>query len=1056
MGRQQHLTRLALGRSAFQDPDDDSGFVAEATNTAQSTSQPANGGYVQQHDSKGRPVNPATQARNAEMRRAQNSVLVLVGVVESRERSEHHNEIRFRHIREARHALLKEEQDRGEDLDLLASVVTTFFSWWADCLLQRFLIGLYDAKIPFAEVVGSEWQNLWSGGLKGAHSTLFPGAVPYLAYLAARVCLDVVVSEPVNRVSELVWKKPIRRQTRQRLDAALHCVYATLRIATDLPLLPLCYYATAQQLGLAPAWPLLPPMKSYLPWHPTSVHSFGWKHMVGIPLLGVFCSPAALLLVRLALTSDTEADVPLAGDYTTFRYPQINDPSDMVHHPNARDDPLGWVLDQSYSLRMRVLNWCSWDVASEGRRPERRYEQDVRLTVNSDGVSTKHTHRSTSMAHLPPSFLASRIDRFLEKLMMLPLESVMLRAVEISYLSSPLPKTSMALAATPTLYAPFGRGPLAWLRSPASATELLRYAGKVGLCLALRVIKMNHAQEHLQREARSCYKRRDYHKALELFNRAIGRAGSVQLLDNRAACCEKLNDLPAALKDAKKAIQLQREDPTGYLRAGKILVKMEKQSVALEIYTHGLKTVKHVGQGYELLRRVHGDLLSELSPPKSVDPLTVLPRELAELILEYLTFQQRMNACLVTKQWAHFIRSTPNLWQHLDLSQARRKVRSAFISRSINTAKQKLTAATLSMLHDFDKSLVALIRYCPIQDLVLLETGLQSRNLVEALERARHLKRLHLARGTEIGPTALAQVISKCAGTLETLECSHISGDSLSGIPILCQNLVTISLTTAGCIHGSTILADLPEFTPNLRSLKIHASSTRSGLSGIVDLSKLQNLKSVDLRLPIPAAQLLRLPPTLSSLRLATTCNPLNDFFKDVSAPSGFTRFYLPHLHELSTDLGETHVNSLANLLESEDPTGAQATSRDRTVAQSKLQELSIRAPRVAMAELDALLSHPRLPELTKFALQPMGVFDDEQVHVVAEKLPALQTVDLSETDITGVGVKDLVQRGHIRHLVLNDCRHLGSDAVEWARSQGVRVDYRMTSSERGGKKLRY
>ena len=111
---------------------------------------------------------------------------------------------------------------------------------------------------------------------------------------------------------------------------------------------------------------------------------------------------------------------------------------------------------------------------------------------------------------------------------------------------------------------------------------------------------MNHAQEQLQREGRTCYKRRDYAKALELFSRAIGRAASVQLLDNRAACHEKLIDLPAALKDAKKAIQLQREDPTGYLRAGKVLVKMGKQSVALEIYTHGLKAVKHVGQGYEV------------------------------------------------------------------------------------------------------------------------------------------------------------------------------------------------------------------------------------------------------------------------------------------------------------------------------------------------------------------------------------------------------------------------------------------------------------------------
>ena len=107
---------------------------------------------------------------------------------------------------------------------------------------------------------------------------------------------------------------------------------------------------------------------------------------------------------------------------------------------------------------------------------------------------------------------------------------------------------------------------------------------------------------NLQEQGRAHYKHGDYQKAIALFDRAIGRAGtaSVQLLDNRAACYEKLDDLPAALKDAKKAIQLHRENVTGYLRAGKILMKMEKQSVALEIYTHGLKCIKHVGQGYEV------------------------------------------------------------------------------------------------------------------------------------------------------------------------------------------------------------------------------------------------------------------------------------------------------------------------------------------------------------------------------------------------------------------------------------------------------------------------
>lgn len=111
---------------------------------------------------------------------------------------------------------------------------------------------------------------------------------------------------------------------------------------------------------------------------------------------------------------------------------------------------------------------------------------------------------------------------------------------------------------------------------------------------------MNAQTSLYQEQARAAYKRKDYAKALELFNRAIGRSPSVQLYDNRAACHERLEDLQAALKDAKKTIQFAREDPTGYVRAGKILVKMERKSVALEIYELGLKNVKHVGQGFEV------------------------------------------------------------------------------------------------------------------------------------------------------------------------------------------------------------------------------------------------------------------------------------------------------------------------------------------------------------------------------------------------------------------------------------------------------------------------
>lgn len=107
---------------------------------------------------------------------------------------------------------------------------------------------------------------------------------------------------------------------------------------------------------------------------------------------------------------------------------------------------------------------------------------------------------------------------------------------------------------------------------------------------------MSQPEEH----ARTAYKRGDYRNALGLYDRAIGRAPTARLYDNRAACHEQLNDLPSALKDAKSAIRFAKDDPTGFLRAGQILVKMGQKSSALDVYVYGLKCVQHVGQRYEV------------------------------------------------------------------------------------------------------------------------------------------------------------------------------------------------------------------------------------------------------------------------------------------------------------------------------------------------------------------------------------------------------------------------------------------------------------------------
>jgi hypothetical protein len=57
---------------------------------------------------------------------------------------------------------------------------------------------------------------------------------------------------------------------------------------------------------------------------------------------------------------------------------------------------------------------------------------------------------------------------------------------------------------------------------------------------------------------------------------------------------------------------------------------------------------------------------------------------------------------------------------------------------------------------------------------------------------------------------------------------------------------------------------------------------------------------------------------------------------------------------------------------------------------------------------------------------------------------PNVQYLDLSQTRVTGVAIKEVMAResGPLKWLGVNHCTYLSSDAVEWARSLGTVVEY--------------
>lgn len=456
-----------------------------------------------------------------------------------------------------------------------------------------------------------------------------------------------------------------------------------------------------------------------------------------------------------------------------------------------------------------------------------------------------------------------------------------------------------------------------------------------------------------------------------------------------------------------------------------------------------------------MLRKVHLELMTELSPAKSVDPLTMLPRELAEQILGYLNFRQLMNTCLVSKGWSQFIRRTPNLWHHLDLTHARGKVKNAFISRAINTGRSKLTAVTLNNLWEMDKTLAALVRHCPLEEITLRNTGLLTNDIVELLKPVKNLKTLRIHKAAVMPSRALSGIIGNASATLETLACEDLSVHQKAHefrFPHHCNfpNMQRLELSWSSEWVGAQLLLSKlsnPENMPNLRSLKLHRLCSKNGAGfPIANFRGLVHLSTVDLLLEIRHATHVLFPPSVKSLAIGTWRPRHADFF-DITPDSEPKHWYLPELEELRICAAEVPFDGFELALRTT------PSSNERQPA--TLHTLSMTASDVRGHLSKEILSHPRLAGLKHFSLESSHGVDDSILSMIAASLPGLQSLNVSGTDVTGAGIKDVVEIG-LKKLIANDCRFVGLDAMQWARAQGVRVENRNTDAMTGGKKLRY
>ena len=149
---------------------------------------------------------------------------------------------------------LEEEATVGLTLGITTNLTENVCTWWVGSIRQRLLTFRYPTSHSFSHIVASERR------LSGTSLTYsgFP------SHLLLQFCFQATVYgahvlRPVERLLLGTHRsKAFYRRWKGTLDTAF-------RISLELLFYPFSYYLYLQRIGLAPARPIIPPLKSFVP-----------------------------------------------------------------------------------------------------------------------------------------------------------------------------------------------------------------------------------------------------------------------------------------------------------------------------------------------------------------------------------------------------------------------------------------------------------------------------------------------------------------------------------------------------------------------------------------------------------------------------------------------------------------------------------------------------------------------------------------------------------------------------------------------------------------------
>ncbi|KAL8918780.1 MAG: hypothetical protein Q9172_005267 [Xanthocarpia lactea] len=542
------------------------------------------------------------------------------------------------------------------------------------------------------------------------------------------------------------------------------------------------------------------------------------------------------------------------------------------------------------------------------------------------------------------------------------------------------------------------------------------------------------------------YMRKNYHAALDHLDSLIvlHKQRDINALDCRAATYEKLGDLNAALKDGRRMIVGYPTECAGYLRTGKVLQLLDKDTVALGIYKYGLRRVSPDASRYQLLRELYETLNRRCGPRKAKDPLTVLPTEVAQLIISYLDFTHIISLTRVSTTWRNYLKSTPSLWESLDFSKAKTNVSKTAIQRYVRFSQGRVTKIVLSrFVTQQPTNLQYLASLCKGLEHIEIHSGYCLTPLVEAASVAQNLRCLLLYSLWETTLDCISQILGNCRNLVRAefhAVTSCAANPQWQGEMPQLRTLVLnmVEDTVEPRMINASLTHSLLSLIPNIRELTLRRWRSTSTIptANILALTHLEKLVLTNFAGEIR-------PEALPSLRVLEL-DHCPSAMANLSTPGPMADLSVESLVELSlmNDTALT-IDSFLRLLE---------------LKPMILRKLRLpRCFQIAEAEITRLVDMGIMDQVVELDLTGLHV-TDTLIKSLVVRAHQLESTSLVRTDITGVGVKALVTKPgcKLRYLNISDCFQISADAVAFARNvEGLTVKCNRYEN-RGKKKIRY